>query len=80
MFENAGYQFDVVGKSKKGLINFECKFKDVEVNKEEVERENRQAELANSNFYKTVFIYKNKVDTNEKVYSLVDGSFIFLYK
>jgi len=66
------YQFDVVGKSKKGLINFECKFKDMEVNKEEVEKENRQAELANSNFYKTVFISKNIVDTNEKVYSLVD--------
>lgn len=66
------YQFDIVGKSKKGLINFECKFKDVEVNKEEVEKENRQAELASSNFYKTVFISKNKVDTNEKVYSLVD--------
>ncbi|MBQ9457673.1 MAG: hypothetical protein IJU64_04110 [Bacilli bacterium] len=55
------YQFDVVGETKEGRINYECKFKDVPVAKTDAEKESRQAELANENFIKTVFISKTKI-------------------
>lgn len=66
------YQFDIVGKAKEGLINFECKYQDGPINKGEVYNEERQAELANSHFIDTVFISKSVVKTDSKVYCLKD--------
>ena len=66
------YQFDVVGKDKKGLINFECKFQQDPINKNEVFEEMRQTELADEAFYKTIFISKSEVVGVEEVYYLND--------
>ena len=66
------YQFDVVGKTKDGLINFECKFQSSEIKANKVFQEERQAELANSNFIKTIFISKSPVLGSSNVYYLED--------
>lgn len=66
------YQFDVVGKSINGLINYECKFIDGHLSIEEVEKEKEQAKNANKCFIKTVFITKNPIDINVEHYSLND--------
>ncbi len=66
------YQFDVVGQSKQGLINFECKFQESSINPNEAYEENRQAELANDNFIETVFISKSEVKGSNKTYYLSD--------
>lgn len=64
------YQFDVVGKTKEGLINFECKYTEEIVKQEDVYLEKRQAELANKSFVKTILISKSKVDANVDTYYL----------
>ncbi len=66
------YQFDVVGKTKQGLINFECKFQSDDIGVNEVNEEVRQAELANENFIQTVFISKSNVQSLNKTYYLKD--------
>lgn len=66
------YKFDIVGKSQKGLINFECKFQKDSINAGEVFDEERQAELANKEFIKTVFISKSTVNNADTVYYLSD--------
>lgn len=66
------YQFDIVGKTKEGLINFECKFKDNNISRSEVYKESRQAELADRDFIDTIFISKSKVECDKKVYYLND--------
>ena len=66
------YQFDIVGKTKGGLINFECKYQDGVINASEVYKESRQAELANKSFIDTIFISKSKVDNCKMVYYLSD--------
>lgn len=66
------YQFDVVGKTKKGLINFECKFQNETINQNEVDIENNQTLLANKNFVETIFISKSKVESKGQTYYLED--------
>ncbi len=67
------YQFDVVGQTKNGLINYECKYQDTAIDKKAVAKEERQTELANINFIKTVYISKTKVlDDNIESYYLED--------
>lgn len=68
----ANYQFDIVGKTQKGLINFECKFQNDSIKANEVFEEKRQAELANEEFIKTIFISKSRVDGAGVVYYLGD--------
>ncbi len=68
----ANYQFDIVGKAQKGLINFECKFQNDSIKANEVFEENRQSELANEEFIKTIFISKSRVDGADAVYYLSD--------
>ena len=59
----ANYQFDVVGKTKEGhLINFECKYRKTTISENAVEKEKRQAELADSSFTQTVFISKSSLE------------------
>ena len=58
------YQFDVVGKTDKGLINYECKYQNGPIKVSETEEEIRQSELADEKFYKTVFISKSKVESD----------------
>ena len=64
----SNFQFDVVGETKDGLINFECKYVDKPINKSTVYMEQRQAELADSAFIKTIFISKSKVDCDDAYY------------
>ena len=66
------YQFDVVGKTNDGLINFECKYLDNPVHKEEIYEEKRQTELADSSFIDTIFISKSPVLGKCKAYYLKD--------
>ena len=66
------YQFDIVGKTKNGLINFECKFQDGVINPSNVYKEKRQAELANESFIETVFISKSKIRDCKNTYYLSD--------
>ena len=66
------YQFDVVGKARDGLINFECKFQNNSIDASEVYNEKRQAELANKEFIETAFISKSKVSGTDLVYYLPD--------
>ena len=67
------YQFDIVGESEKGLINYECKYQDGPIAKSKAEGETRQATLANEKFIKTVFISKSEVlDQDTEVYYLED--------
>ncbi len=66
------YQFDIVGKTLNGLINFECKFQNDPIKASEVFEEKRQAELANGEFIKTIFISKSRVDGADTVYYLPD--------
>ncbi len=66
------YQFDVVGKSVDGLINYECKFVDGDLSINEIEEEKEQARAANTHFFKTVFITKNPLDIDDEHYSLDD--------
>lgn len=66
------YQFDIVGKTQSGLVNFECKFQNDSINAGEVFNEQRQAELANKEFVKTVFISKSEVVGADTVYYLPD--------
>ena len=66
------YEFDVVGKSNEGLINFECKFQDKEIDSSKVYLEEQQAKLANDSFIETVFISKSEVKGKNKVYYLED--------
>ena len=66
------YQFDVVGKTKQGLINFECKFKSDEITTDEVNKEIRQSELANQRFIQTFFISKSNVQSSSLTYYLKD--------
>ena len=68
----ANYQFDVVGKTKEGLINFECKFQENEITKEEVDKELSQTFSSNKDFYKVFFISKSKVNANINTYYLED--------
>ena len=69
----SNYQFDVVGKTSKGLINYECKYQNSPIGVPETEKEKRQAELANNQFYKTVFISKSEVaDKTIETYYLND--------
>lgn len=74
------YQFDIVGKIKEGLINFECKYQNDEISSKEVYLEKRQAELASAEFVKTIFISKSKVVDADLVYYLPDLFDERLYK
>lgn len=66
------YQFDVVGKTKDGLINFECKYQENEINANAVYEEERQSKLVNEHFINTVFISKSKVNGATLTYYLPD--------
>lgn len=66
------YQFDIVGKTSNGLINFECKFQDNPINSSEAYKEARQAQLASKSFIETIFISKSKVENCKTVYYLSD--------
>lgn len=66
------YEFDIVGKSNKGLINFECKFQDKEIDPSKIYLEEQQTKLANENFVKTIFVSKSKVQGKNKVFYLED--------
>lgn len=66
------YQFDVVGKTDAGLINFECKFQKDAIHASEVYAEQRQAELANQGFIETFFVSRSKVEGCDKAYYLPD--------
>ena len=66
------YQFDVVGKTKQGLINFECKFQTNDITDDEVKEEVRQSELANEKFIKTIFISKSNIRSSNQTYYLKD--------
>ena len=55
------YQFDVVGETEDGRINYECKFRETPIGGALVAGEIRQAEMADKNFLKTVFISRTKV-------------------
>ena len=62
-----------MGKTKNGLINYECKYQNSPIGLPETKEEIRQAELADSNFYKTIFISKSEVESNTiKAYYLSD--------
>ena len=64
------YQFDIVGETKDGLINYECKYRDSDINPSKTNKEKRQTELSNESFIKTVFISKSKIidETVESYY------------
>ncbi len=64
------YQFDVVGKTSKGLINFECKFQEGEISSSDIYVENRQVELSNKAFIDTVYISRSKVEGSNNTYYL----------
>lgn len=65
------FEFDVVGKTSNGLINFECEFQDNPITKTDIEKETNQSVIINKNFIKTIFISKSKVETKD-YYSLND--------
>lgn len=65
------YQFGVVGESENGRINYECKFRAAPIGTSVIEEGKRQAEMANANFIKTVFIGKAKIPDVES-YDLAD--------
>lgn len=71
-YTKQNYQFDIVGKTENGLINFECKFQDGAINSKEVYKEGRQAELADANFINTIFISKSRVENCKTVFYLND--------
>ena len=67
------YEFDVVGETKKGLINYECKYKDAPIAPKEIYEEKRQMELCGEQFLKTVFLSKSPVlDDSIERYGLSD--------
>ena len=67
------YQFDIVGETRNGLINYECKYQDVPISPSSVRLENRQAALVKDHFIRTVFISKSKVlDDKVESYGLDD--------
>ena len=67
------YEFDVVGLTSKGLINFECKYRDSEISKSKSDEEARQMVSSNVGFIKTVFISKSRLsDKSVESYSLDD--------
>ena len=69
----SNYQFDVVGKTSAGLINYECKYQDSIASSSKIKREERQAELCHDNFIKTVFITKKESEYQDnESYSLKD--------
>lgn len=55
------YQFDVVGETEDGLINYECKYRKSPIEGSKVNVEERQAILSKENFKKTVFISRSEV-------------------
>lgn len=66
------YQFDIVGKTEKGLINFECKFIDHPLKQIDYEKETKQAIKANQNFIDTIFISKSNVESSSISYKIDD--------
>ena len=67
------YEFDVVGLTSNGLINFECKYRDSEISKSKSDEEARQMVSSNVGFIKTVFISKSRLsDKSVESYSLDD--------
>lgn len=68
----SNYQFDIVGKTPDGLVNFECKFQNDIIHAHDVYKESRQAELASSDFVQTIFISKSAVEGNHLCYRLED--------
>ena len=55
------YQFDIVGETVGGLINYECKYRNSPIGASAYSAEKRQAELSRQKFIKTVFISKTAV-------------------
>ena len=68
----SNYQFDIVGKTPDGLVNFECKFQNDTIHSGDVYQEVRQAELAHSGFIQTIFISKSAVEGDHLCYRLED--------
>lgn len=66
------FQFDVVGKTADGLINFECKYQHEPISLKKVYQEERQAELANKHFIQTIFISNSEVLGANSYYNLKD--------
>lgn len=71
------YEFDVVGQTKKGLINFECKYTNTPIAIDEIMHEQDQAKHVFSHFYKQAFISKsgfkkNAINKDYILYTLDD--------
>lgn len=73
------YEFDLVGETKNGLINFECKYSKKPVSMKDIYIENNQANKVLNHFYKLAFISKSGYtkDVDKKEYILFDLNDLF---
>ena len=74
------YEFDVVGETKEGLINFECKYTNSAVSLKEIIDEQSQAKHVFKKFYKQAFIsksgFKNNISSLDYILITLDELFI----
>lgn len=67
------FQFDIVGESTDGLIDYECKYRNEPIKAQDVHNEIQQTHLSKERFYKVIFISKSEVlDKAIKTYYLND--------
>lgn len=60
------YEFDIVGETKDGLINFECKYQKKLITQSDIDKEHNQSSEALNSFYKQAFFSKNGFDSEIK--------------